>query len=138
MERILPILCLALAARAQTPAPILTLTLDDALARARANAHDLLSADLAARIAHEDRVQAKAALLPSATWQNGYIYTQPNGTDTGVFVPNDGPHIYSNIFTAHGDLFAPGKRAEYQMAIAAEAVARAKVEIARRGLNSTV
>jgi outer membrane protein TolC len=152
MPRILPTLCLVTAASVvaaaqtpptpppapQTPPATLTLTLDDALTRARANAQQLLSADIAARITHEDRVQAKAALLPSAAWQNGYIFTQPNGTDTGVFVPNDGPHIYSNILTAHGDLFAPGKRADYQMAIAAEAVARAKVEVARRGLNSTV
>jgi outer membrane protein TolC len=139
MQRFLPILCLALAARAQTtPTPTLTLTLDDALARARNNAHDLLSADLGARIAHEDRVQAKAALLPSATWSSGYIYTQPNGTDSGVFVANDGPHIYNNMITAHADVYAPGKRAEYQMTIAAESVARAKIEIARRGLNAVV
>jgi outer membrane protein TolC len=146
MPRILLFLCLSLAAQAQShtnglPAPttpILTLSLDDALARARANAQQLLSADLAARIAREDRVQAKAALLPTATWLNGFIYTQPNGTPSGVFVPNDGPHVYTNVLNAHGEPYAPGKRAEYQAAIAAEAVARAKVEIARRGLNATV
>jgi outer membrane protein TolC len=140
------LLCLALAAQAQNsspgpPAPItptLTLSLEDALNRARANAQQLLSADLAARIAREDRVQAKAALLPTAQWQNWYIYTQPNGTASGVFVPNDGPHVYANVFNAHGEPYAPGKRAEYQAAIAAEAVAQAKVEIARRGLNATV
>jgi outer membrane protein TolC len=140
------LLCLALAAQAQNsspgpPAPItptLTLSLEDALNRARANAQQLLSADLAARIAREDRVQAKAALLPTAQWQNWFIYTQPNGTPSGIFVPNDGPHVYANVLNAHGEPYAPGKRAEYQAAIAAEAVARAKVEIARRGLNATV
>src|SRR5215472_6935336 len=109
MPRILPTLCLVIAASVvavaqtppasgqapQTPPATLTLTLDDALTRARANAQQLLSADIAARITHEDRVQAKAALLPSATWQNGYIFTQPNGTDSGVFIPNNGPHEYS-------------------------------------------
>ena len=62
---------------------------------------------IAARIAHEDRVQAKAALLPSANWENGFVYTQPNGTDTGVFVANNGPHVYTNMATVHGDVFAP-------------------------------
>ena len=81
MPRILPILGLALFLRcgalAQTspPQPVLTLTLQDAFARARANGLQLLSADIAARIAREDRVQAKAALLPSVNWQNGFDYT---------------------------------------------------------------
>ena len=144
MPRILPILGLALALRcgafAQTspPQPVLTLTLQDALHRARANGQQLLSADIAARIAREDRVQAKAALLPSVNWQNGFVYTQPNGTDTGVFVANNGPRVYTNMAAVHADIFAPGKRADYQMAIAAEAIARAKVEIASRGLAAVV
>ncbi|HTP32288.1 MAG TPA: TolC family protein [Candidatus Acidoferrales bacterium] len=143
MQRILSTLCLALAAAGvaggQTPpAPALTLTLEDALKRAHENAQQLLSADLAARIAHEDRVQTKAALLPAVTWLNGYVYTQPNGTDTGIFVANNGPHEYINMANVHADIYSPGKRADYQMAIAAEAVARAKVDIARRGLDATV
>ena len=143
MQRILPALCLALAAAgvagAQAPsAPALTLTLEDALKRAHENAQQLLAADLAARIAHEDRVQTKAALLPAVTWLNGYVYTQPNGTDTGVFIANNGPHEYINMANVHADIYSPGKRADYQMAIAAEAVARARVEIARRGLDATV
>jgi outer membrane protein TolC len=143
MPRILPILGLALALRcaiAQTspPQPVLTLTLQDAFARARANGLQLLSADIAARIAREDRVQAKAALLPGVTWQHGFDYTQPNGTDTGVFVPNNGPRVYTNMAAVHADVYSPGKRADYQMAIAAEAIARAKVEIAARGLNAVV
>jgi outer membrane protein TolC len=141
--RFVSLLLLGLAATgvaaAQTaPPPTLTLTLDDALARARANGQQLLSADLAARIAHEDRVQAKAALLPNAQWLNSFIYTQPNGTPSGVFVPNDGPHIYNNTANVHAEPYSLGRRADYQVAIAAEAVARAKVEIARRGLYSTV
>src|SRR5579871_1459189 len=47
----------------QAPPVTLTLTLKEAMDRARANSQQLLSADIAARIAHEDRVQAKAALL---------------------------------------------------------------------------
>src|SRR5690349_20511311 len=118
----------------QAPPATLTLTLEDALKRARANAQQLLSADLAARISHEDAVQAKAALLPSLNWQNGMVYTKPNGTDTGVFIASNGPHEYINQAAVHADIFAPGKRADYRAAIAAEAVARARVAIAQLGL----
>jgi outer membrane protein TolC len=143
MPRILPILGLALALRcgafAQTPTPALTLTLPEALERAKANSQQLLSADIAARIAREDKVQAKAALLPSLNWQNGFSYTQPNGPDNNLtFVTNDGPRVYTNLANVHADVYAPGKRADYQIAIAAEAIARAKMEIAARGLTSVV
>jgi outer membrane protein TolC len=142
MPRILPILGLALALRcgafAQTPTPALTLTLQEAMERARANSQQLLSADIAARIAREDKVQAKAALLPSVNWENGFAYTQPNGTDTGVFVASNGPRVYTNMANVHADVYAPGKRADYQIAIASEAMARAKVEIAARGLTAVV
>jgi outer membrane protein len=142
MPRILPMLGLALALRwgtyAQTPTPALILTLRDAMERARANSQQLLSADIAARIAREDKVQAKAALLPSVNWENGFAYTQPNGADTGIFVTNNGPRVYTNMANVHADIYAPGKRADYQMAIAAEAIAHAKVEIASRGLTAVV
>jgi outer membrane protein TolC len=116
----------------------LTLTLDDALARARKVAQQYQTAAIAAELAHEDRVQAKAALLPTVNWFNQYIYTQGNSTPSGVFVANDGVHIYNNQAVVHGDILAPGKRADYQRAIAAEAAARAKAEIAARGLAVTV
>jgi outer membrane protein TolC len=124
-------------AQQAAPAP-LRLTLNEALERARANSQPLISASIAAQLAHEDRVQARAALLPGVNWFNQFIYTQPNGTPSGVFVANDGPHIYSNQALVHGDIYAPGKRAEYQRSIAAEAVARAKADVAARGLIATV
>ncbi|MBV9506700.1 MAG: TolC family protein [Acidobacteriia bacterium] len=118
--------------------PALHLTLQEALERARANSGLTLSANYAAQIAHEDTVQAKAALLPTANWFNQFIYTQPNGTPSGVFVANDGPHVYNNQAIVHGDIFAPGKRADWHRAEAAEAVARAHVDVATRGLYATV
>jgi outer membrane protein TolC len=133
---LLPALCWA--ARAQSPPSPLTLTLPDALERAKTFGQQLLSADIAARLAREDAVQAKAALLPSLVWENGYVYTQANGTDTGVYVNNNGPHVYSNLANVHADVFSPAKRADYRLAIAAEAAARAKVDIAARGLSATV
>ncbi len=122
----------------EAPGQGLTLSLTQALERARNVAQQYQSAAITAKLAHEDRVQAKAALLPTVNWFNQYIYTQANGTPSGVFVANDGVHVYSNYATVHGDLIAPGKRADYQRAVAAEAVARARAEIAARGLAATV
>jgi outer membrane protein TolC len=116
----------------------LNLTLADALVRARTYSQQVYSAEIAASLAGEDRVQARAALLPTVTWLNQFIYTQPNGRPSGVFIANDGPHIYNNQAMVHGDVFAPGKRADYRRAIAAEAVARARADIAARGLLATV
>lgn len=116
----------------------LSITLDDALTRARAYGQQYLAANIAAQLAREDRVQAKAALLPTLNYFNQFIYTEPNGTPSGVFVPNDGPHVYASYGIVHGDIFAPGKRAEYQRTIAAETAARAKADIAARGLIATI
>lgn len=126
--------CVALA---QTSPP-LELTLQDALKRARNINPQVVSAKLDALIAHEDTVQAKAALLPNAQGFSQFIYTQPNGTPTGVFVSNDGPRVYNQQLQVHGDIFTPAKRADYHRAIAAEAVARAKADVAARGIIATV
>src|ERR1035437_9759443 len=83
-------------------------------------------------------VQAKAALLPSVNGLSQFIYTQPNGTPSGVFVPNDGTHIYNNQALLHADLFSPVKRAGYHRMMAAEAAARAKADLAARGIIVTV
>jgi outer membrane protein TolC len=123
----------AFAAVAQT-GPALQLTFQDAMARARAVNPQLLSASLAAQIAHEDAVQAKAALLPTAQGFSQFIYTQPNGTPSGIFVSNDGPHVYNDQAQVHGDIYAPVKRADYHRAVAAEAVAKAKADLAARGI----
>src|SRR4051794_1351769 len=106
------------------------LTLESALARARLNSQTLVAAQTAAQIAAEDRVQARAGLLPSLSGFAQYIYTQPNGTPSGVFVANDGPKVYNAWGTVHGEVFSPGKWADYRSARAAEAVARAKADVA--------
>jgi outer membrane protein TolC len=55
-----------------------------------------------------------------------------------VFVSNDGPHVYNHQAVVHADIWAPGKVAEYRRALAAEAVARARADIAARGLVTVV
>ncbi len=116
----------------------LTISLADALERARINSPQFQSASIAALIAREDRVQSKASLLPALNYFNQYIYTQGNGLPSGTFVANDGIHVYNSQAQVHGDLFAPGKRADYKRTIAAEVMARAKAEVAARGLVVTV
>ncbi len=106
--------------------------------RARQYSQQIYSANISAQLAHEDAVQAKAALLPTASALSGFIYTQPNGTVSGVFVPNDGPRVWTEQLTAHADVYDPGKRAEYRRSLAAEAVAKAKADLAARGLVATV
>ena len=133
-------LAIGSAASAQTPATaqITPLTLQAALQQARANSHLFRAADTVAQQAAEDRRQARAALLPSVSEFSQYIYTTPNDTPSGAFVSNNGPNVYSTWLTVHGELFSPVKWAEYRSAGAAEAVARAKADIAARGLVLTV
>ena len=119
----------------QTP---LTIGLGDALARARHYSGQIQSANLAALQAKEDRVQARAAALPSLNAFNQYIYTEGDRTPSGVFVANDGVHVYNEQAVVHQELLSAVRRGEIRRAMAAEAVARAKVEIAARGLNATV
>jgi outer membrane protein TolC len=69
---------------------------------------------------------------------NGFIYTQPNGRESGVFVSNDGTHVYNNHAVVHGEILSLTKLAERRMAIAAEAAAVARTEIASRGLTVVV
>ena len=120
------------------PPPTLKLTLADAMARARQYGQQFLQANIAAQLAHESAVQAKAALYPTLNGFSQFIYTQPNGTPSGVFVSNDGPHVYNDQALVHGDIWAPGKRADYRVALAAEVVARARADVAARGLFATV
>ena len=127
----------------QTPAPApapadAPLTLRAVLDQARANSQQFRSAQLASDLAAEDKKQARAALLPSLSGFSQYIYTQPNGTPSGVWVPNDGPRVYAMWLNVHGDVFSLAKWAEYRGAAAAEAVARAKADVAGRGLVATI
>src|SRR4051794_29993535 len=91
-------------AAAQTQTDAAPLSLQDALAQARLYSQQLLSAQTAAQIAAEDRVQARAALLPSLNGFAQHIRTESNGTPSGVFVSNDGPTVYNLWGTAHAEI----------------------------------
>jgi outer membrane protein TolC len=110
----------------------------NALELARSNSRQLQSAALDVGLAREDRKQAKAALLPSVNYFNQTIYTQGNGTESGIFISNDGVHVYNSQAQVHQELFSPEKMAEYRRTIAAQSLAAAKKDIVERGLVATV
>ena len=129
---------LSQAAAPQVPDSGAPLTLQRALDLARVNSQQLRSALFNARVATEDRVQARAGLLPGINGFLQHIYTEPNGTPSGVFIANDGPRVYNAWIAAHGDLFSPQRWADYRVAAAAEAVAKARADLAARGLVATI
>ena len=126
----------ALGQDASTQAP-LTLTLQDALARAKTNSVQFQAALTDQGLAHQDNVQARAALLPSVNANTTFIYTQGNGTPTGVFIAANGVHEYLSQGDVHQSV-GYSAFSDYQRARALDAVARAKTEIAARGLVVTV
>src|SRR5277367_2715075 len=113
-------------------------TLENALARARQYGGQIQTANSAVLQAKEDSAQTRAARLPSVSAFNQFIYTQANGTPSGVFVANDGVHVYNEQAVVHEEVLSFVRHGEVNRALAAEAVARARVDVAARGLNLTV
>ena len=133
----------ALTGYGQAPGPAqsapLTSTLQDALKRAQMNAPQLLSAINDANVAREDILQARAAQRPSASFKSDYLGTQGNGVlPGGRFVTNDGVHVYREWGVVHQDFTAALTKTGPQRAAAAETLAQARAEIARRGVAVTV
>jgi outer membrane protein TolC len=125
----------------------LTITLQDALERARANDPQYHAALTDLGVAREDRVQARAGLLPAVTYNNSFIYTQGTGQPTACalsatcpasrFIANNGVHEYISQGNAH-EALSLTNYADYRRSSAALAQSRAKAEIAARGLVVTV
>ena len=115
----------------------LTITLQDALERARANDPSFHSALTDLGVAREDRVQSRAGLLPSVSYNNSFIYTEGSGQPAGRFVANNGVHEYISQANVHQSV-SLSNMADYRRSSAALAQARAKAEIATRGLVVTV
>jgi len=121
------------------PNPPLTLTLQDALQRAKVNSPEFRAALTEAGLAHEDKVQSRAALLPNVNYDNQIIYSQGNNTrsNTPAFIANNGVHEYISQGNVHQEL-SLATYGDFRRAAAAEALAKAKAEIATRGLVVTV
>lgn len=124
------------------------ISLEEAIKRAQANEPAFASARAASQSAALDRSIARAGLLPSARLYSQDIYTQPNGiyadggegvtTPNPKFVANDSrPREYMAQGIAEESLSVAGLAA-VRRADAAAAMARAQLEIQRRGLVATV
>jgi outer membrane protein TolC len=127
----------------------LTITLQDALQRARLNDPQYRSALTDLGLAREDRVQARSGLLPNANFNSSFIYTQGSGPQpancvntvqgcpNSKFIANNGVHEYLSQADVH-QAVSLTTFADYRRASAALSQARAKAEIATRGLVVTV
>jgi outer membrane protein TolC len=128
------------------------ISLDEAISRARTNEPSFAAALAASRISALDHSIAQSALLPTATYHNQFIYTQPNGTtnngssnQTGLIGSQSAPRfIASNSvheYTSQGvinETIGLKQITAVSRTSAASAVATAELEIARRGLVATV
>jgi outer membrane protein TolC len=125
-------------AAAKSAAPI-CLTLQDALDRARKYNPQFQSIVTEAAIAHQDTKQSLAGLLPSVTYNNSFIYTQPNQLMNGTvrFIANNAVHEYISQGNVH-EAIGVAEMAGFRRTSAAAAVAKAKADIAARGLVVTV
>jgi outer membrane protein TolC len=124
-------------ASAPASAP-LRLAMQDALARARKNSAVYQAAVTDAGVAREDKNQARDALLPSVNYNNSAIYSQGIGRPPAVrFIANNAVHEYLSQGNAH-EVLDVAAVAELRRAGATAAAARARAEIAARGLVVTV
>jgi outer membrane protein TolC len=127
------------APQASQSAP-LTLTLQDALGLAQKIDPQFLAALGEAAASAEDIRQARASRYPSLSGRSEYLGTEGNGKlSESRFVTNDGVHVYREWAVLHQDFTAGTfKGTGIDRAAAAEAIARARAEVARRGLTPAV
>jgi outer membrane protein TolC len=136
---------------AQTASPTV-ITLNEAIARARANEPAFAAAVAQSRTADLDRSIARAALLPSATYHNQFVYTQPAQGKTGSanasaadaaigsqprFIANNTVHEYVSQGQAT-ETIGVQQITAVARASAAASFAKAELEVSRRGLVATV
>ncbi|HKO19699.1 MAG TPA: TolC family protein [Acidobacteriaceae bacterium] len=140
------------------------ITLDEAINRARVNEPTFAAAVAAQKNAALDRSIARAALLPNVAYHNQYLYTQPvrcpvsnaicaenagvNSSNASVsnpaintgaprFIANNTVHEYISQAQANETIGIQQFNA-LSRATAAEVLASAELEVARRGLVATV
>jgi outer membrane protein TolC len=129
------------------PAGAVVISLSDAIHRAQLNEPAFATALAAQKTAAIDRYLAKAALLPSVTYRNQVLYTQPHGQTTQsvqagtqsspIFIANNAVHEYTSQASIN-ETVGWKQFADAQVAAANSARASAELEIARRGLITSV
>ena len=125
-----------------------TLTLEQAIARASANEPAFAAAAAEQKVATLERKIARTAVLPTATYHNQALYTQPNGAPSSrigqttnapapVFIANNAVREYASQ-VVFNETLSLGQVGTIRLADANAARAQAELEVARRGLVSTV
>jgi outer membrane protein TolC len=134
--------------QAQATAPSGPISLDDAIRLAEANEPTFATALAEGRVTALQRKDARAALLPSATYHNQYLFTQSNGSQAAttqggvsqslpVFIANNAVHEYYSQGSAN-ETIGLAQIGAVRLADANAARAEAELEVARRGLVQTV
>ncbi len=137
----------ACAAQEAKPSAAVVISLSEAIRRAQQNEPVFASALAAQKSASIDGYLAKAALLPSVIYHNQVLYTQPNGQTnptlqpgaqvSPVFIANNAVHEYTSQ-AAINETIGLKQIADARVAAANAARASAELEVARRGLVSSV
>ncbi|MEO6910044.1 MAG: TolC family protein [Edaphobacter sp.] len=119
-------------------------TLQDAIARAEANDPNYAASVANRGVAHLDRGISRSALLPIVTYQNQYLYTQPNGLKNQAgqgFAAQDAPRFIANNAIREyesqalvTETFSAANFSGLKRAGASAAKATADAEVARRSL----
>lgn len=128
--------------------PPAVITLEEAIKRAQTSEPNYANSLATVRVAGLDKSIARAGLLPSARFNGQGLYVQPNGLREvgGEGVVNTNPRFVSadarpREYVAQGvveESIGVGPIAALRSANAADAVAKAEFEIARRGLVEAV
>ena len=118
-------------------API-SLSLQEALALARKNEPSYQAVATEAGVAREARAQARDALLPSVNFNTSALSTQTNSSQLGLkYIANNAPHEYVSQGNVH-QILDVASWETYRSTAALAAAAKARAEIAARGLVVTV
>jgi outer membrane protein TolC len=119
----------------------------EAIQRAQANEPIFAASVAAQKTSAIDSYLTKAALLPSVTYHNQVLYTQPNGQQNSggqvglqsapIFIANNSIHEYTSQASIN-ETVGLKQFADAKVATATAARASAELEIARRGLVAAV
>ena len=131
--------CRASIAQEPTAASIVSISLQEAIKRSQSTNTAFAAATTDAQVAQSERRIARAALLPSVVYHNQYLYTQGTGGSSFPvrFIANNTVHEYVSQASVTETIGGAGLGA-YKRANAEAAAARARLEVARRGLVVTV
>lgn len=133
-------------ATAPQPGATQTITLEEAIRRSQTSDPTFASATADNTVAQAQAGIVRSSLLPGVVYHNQYLYTQPlqlhgrpvsPGSSTPIYIANNAVHEYISQAAVTETIGASGV-ADLRKAKAEAAAARARLEVARRGLVSAV